>query len=469
MNWNDRVEEILFDPELDAMDYRTLLDGISRFSEEKKIPEGSRVLIRADIDVPLNDEQTTVLDNERLASMAETLEVCWNRRLTPVIFGHVGRDKENTARAVTGELQKLFSRKCVFIADWLDEQRGAVLDSAKAQLAAIQSGTIVLLEHTRRYDLERTLWKASARDVGSLPVNLFEAARSTAKHIAEYYVFDALASHNRDWSSVVVPGACKMLALGEYTFKELAGPLGKIRQAEIIVLGGLKIDKLDALEGIVARGRTKHILCGGSIAMALAKAQGRRIGLAEDTSNRDKKWFITEDRANQASRILDEASRLGVRITLPVDFVLNDGRISDEIPADRSQMDIGPKSREIFCKTIEDFLKHTSGRSALFINGSVGAFEKPEFSAGTAVLTRFVSGLKDNYRAVEIYVGGGDGRLAFTTYGDVGSVDHVFTCGGTVLKVLGTGNLNYLKSLWVYSHQLRSAQKSSSRPPASSG
>ncbi|MEK6756688.1 MAG: phosphoglycerate kinase [Bacteroidota bacterium] len=450
-DWPHSVRTILFDQNLDSIDYRKLLDGIDIFSDRAPIPSGSRVLVRADIDVPLDSARSNVLDNERLASLHDTVQTCLRLKVTPIVFGHVGRDKQNTAAPIASELEKLYGLKCVFVADWLDEKNAEVRLDAKAVLGSLPKNCIVLLEHTRRYDLERSMWNKSSDELGVLGHGLYKAASSVAKDISNYYVFDALASHNPDWSSVVVPGACKAAYLGPYTSSELSGPLSRIRQADIVILGGLKIDKLDALEGIVERGHTRRILCGGSIAMALVKAKGLSIGLAENSKFSEKKWFITAERIAQASRILSTAVARGVSVMLPIDYVLDNGEVSQDIPSSRAQMDIGPRTCALFGATIREFLDQNGGKATIFYNGSVGAFEMPQFAKGTEIFVRFLSGLKREFRAAEIYVGGGDGRLAFTTFGDVSAVTHVFTCGGTVLKAIGMGNLNYLKSLFWYS------------------
>jgi phosphoglycerate kinase len=460
-DWSESVNKILFSPALDSLDYRDLLGGIATFSDRAKVRNRSRVLVRSDIDVPFDSSRSKVLDTERLAVLHDTIQTCMQLNVTPVVFGHVGRDKENTAAPIAREMEKLFGVKCVFIPDWLDDKAGEILPAAKAILASLSTTCIVLLEHTRRYDLERVLWNTSPERLRSLGNVPFKAALAVARDISDCYVFDALASYNPDWSSIVVPGACKAIYLGPYTSSELLGPLSRIRQADVVILGGLKIDKLDALEGIVKRGHTKLIICGGSIAMALAKAKGQSIGMAEDPNFSDKKWFISVERAQQASRILANAAERGVSIILPVDYVLDNGEVVQDIPFDRAQMDIGPQTRKLFCEPISEVLKRQNGKSTIFFNGSLGAFEAPQFAKGTEALVRFLSGLRGEFSAANIYVGGGDGRLAFTMFGDVSAVTHIFTCGGTVLKVIGTGNINFLKSLYCYSRNIVSSSDAS--------
>src|SRR5262249_26873320 len=131
------------------------------------------------------------------------------------------------------------------------------------------------------------------------------------------------------------------------------------------------------------------------------------------------------------------------------------GDVADTIPRDRYQLDIGPETRRLFGTAIERHLKLTGfpGAGILFCNGSMGAFENDKFAEGTREITRLLSRLRRSLPAVEIFVGGGDGRLAFVRFGDVNAITHVFTCGGTVLKVIGHKNLNYVKSLYTYSRE----------------
>ncbi|HEV7426481.1 MAG TPA: phosphoglycerate kinase [Thermoanaerobaculia bacterium] len=448
--WSLCVRRILFDDALEGRGYETLLTNIPSLNIGD-IPTGSRVLIRGDIDVPLNSDRTRVEDPERLLSLTPVIDLCKQRQLIPVVFGHIGRDKANTAKPLVSEVERLFDLKCSFVADWMDDSSGEVPLLAAQQISQAAPGTFVLLEQTRKYDLERLLWdKTTATAADLTPDVIFAAARSMSVHVSPYYVFDALASHNPDWSSVVVPGAMTRAYLGPYGYAELVGPLRRVRNARIVILSGLKIDKLDALEAVVQRGTARLILCGGSIAMALVKANGGSIGLAEDPSSKDKKWYIPEPRVEQARRISAIALENGVELLTPIDYVLDDGTVATSIPKDRAQRDIGPGSIALFTRKIEMYVRGSSTPSVIFYNGALGQFELAEFARGTQSFVEFLCELAKSDERAQIYVGGGDGRLTLARFGDPAAAAHIFTSGGTVLKVIGDRNLNYLKSLYVY-------------------
>src|SRR3954469_15235133 len=118
--WSTCVKRILFDDALEGRGYETLLTNIPSLNIGD-IPTGSRVLIRGDIDVPLNSDRTRVEDPERLLSLTPVINLCKQRQLIPVVFGHIGRDKANTAKPLVPEVERLFDLKCSFVADWMDD------------------------------------------------------------------------------------------------------------------------------------------------------------------------------------------------------------------------------------------------------------------------------------------------------------------------------------------------------------
>lgn len=452
-SWKQSVAEILFDEKLSRLDYDELLSELTVFSPDCQLQPGSRLLVRGDIDVPLDASRERVEDPERLISLRETIEVCRAMDVVPVIFGHVGRDKDNSAKPLASEFERLFGNRCVFVSDWMNETTGALPDAARVTIDNAHAGDIVLLEQTRRYDLERALWgkQTAAEAERVLSDTLFDAALSLVRNVGGTYVFDALASHNPDWSSVVLPGAADKAFLGPYTYRELTGPLKAARNAEIVLISGLKIDKLDALEAIATRGSARLILCGGSLAMALVKASGGSIGLAEQPSSAGQKWHIPPERIEQAKRISRAASSNGVDLVVPVDFVLEDGTVTDVIPEGATQRDIGPRSIATFIQKIQRYVASRSNSTAIFYNGSVGQFEKEPFAAGTRAIVEALCDLARTDKRARLYVGGGDGRLTLARFGDVSVATHIFTSGGTVLKIIGDQSLNYLKALYVYS------------------
>jgi phosphoglycerate kinase len=198
------------------------------------------------------------------------------------------------------------------------------------------------------------------------------------------------------------------------------------------------------------------VFTAGSLACGLKKAaaqlEGRDfpIGVAEDPAHADKPYYIPAARLEQARKMIAEGRAKGIEFVIPVDFVLQDGRVSQTIgPADQ-QFDVGPATGELFQRKVGEFLDKTkrSGRPAVaFHNGVLGMFEDPRFEEGTR---RFMAQLKRMHDAgIRVYVGGGEGGKALEKYGKPDWVTHNFTAGGTVLNALGSEPVPYLVSLWM--------------------
>ncbi|MGD2109422.1 MAG: phosphoglycerate kinase [Phycisphaerae bacterium] len=451
--WSESLRRILFGTGPDTPTFDRALGRCPSFSNQAPIEPGSRILIRGDIDVPLDSSGESVMDDERLRTLREAIEVCTKLELVPVIMGHVGRSPDNTSAPIAPKLQELYARKCTFVEDWLDPSTRSVPPAAREHLNAAKPGELILLEQTRRYEIERALWDVPEVQLASETADLFGCARAVAEHIATSYVFEAIGSHNPDWSSVVLPGAMRQVYLGPYTHRELAGPLTAIRDADVVILSGLKADKLDAIEATVTRGSARLLICGGSLAMAFVKSRGGSIGQAEDRQFSKEKWFIPPERIEQARRILTRADECGLEIVVPVDFVLDDGNTAKSVPAGRTQRDVGPATRELFAKKILEFADARTARTKIFYNGAVGQFEEPSFAAGTEALVSFLCATAKARTDIELYIGGGDARFALRRFGDADAATHAFTCGGTVLKSIGDGKLNFVDSISTYAQQ----------------
>jgi phosphoglycerate kinase len=227
-------------------------------------------------------------------------------------------------------------------------------------------------------------------------------------------------------------------------------------EAQLVVSSGLKIDKLDDLTAMIDRGKIRWVFTAGSLAVGLKKAaaeldgQAFSMGVAEDPAHSDKPYYIPSARIEQAKKIIAEGRTKGIRFVIPVDFVLQDGRVATTIgPADQ-QLDVGPATGDYFEQKIGEFLaeaKSQPGAAVAFHNGVLGMFEDAKFEAGTR---RFIAQLKRMKEAgVKVYVGGGEGGKALEKYGKEDWVTHNFTAGGTVLNALGSEPVPYLVALWM--------------------
>jgi len=431
------------------------LQSIPRLSSLADVPAGTSVLVRGDVDAKPGPQ---IGDGDiRLRSMIPTLRVGLERGWKQIIFGHIGRKPEGSLAKVAERISLLLGAPVTLITDWWDEKAETVTDAAAQAIKAATPGSVFVLENTRRYKAERLLWEATTTDAPSLAGPLAKLANQMAERIASVYVNEALSAGSLDSSTTVVPAAMDRVALGEYVAGEFDGPMRRCLATELVVFSGLKADKLDDLEAMIARGTIRWVFAAGSLAMALKKAAAQldgetfSMGVAEDPAHRDKPYFISPQRIEQARRMVESGRAKGIEFVLPVDFVLADGSVATKIGPGDQQFDVGPATSEHYAAKIGEFIDSLKKRPAgapaavAFYNGVFGMFEDPRFEDGTK---RFISQLKRMKQAgVEVYIGGGEGGTALERYGAPDWVTHVFTAGGTVLNALGANPVPYLQTL----------------------
>ena len=424
------------------------------------LPAGTRVLVRGDTDVVVHDDGT-ISDDVRIRSLLETLKFGCERGWVQIVYGHRGRDPQLSLEPVAKHLEALLKENGIsdkpvaFVGDWLNDETGEVCDCAGKQVADLEDGTVVVLENTRKYQMEQLLWKAKPADIDAAAERITAYANTVAEKLATVHVNEGFASSNRDLSSTVVPLTMEQTALGRYIEGELHQHVTKTRLAELVIFSGLKANKLDDLEQILNRKNVRMVVAAGSLAMALKKADAEIndddfcIGLASDP---EQKIYIAPERIAQAKRMLETGRSNGVEFVLPVDFVLSDGTVAETIPADGAQFDIGPATSELQAQKVGEFIAYhesklaaDNGPAYAFHNGVFGKFEDEEFSHGTRKFVDQLKRMKD--AGVQVYVGGGEGGAALMRYGDESWVTHCFTAGGTILKALGAEPIPYLKAL----------------------
>ena len=428
------------------------LKTIPRMECLEGVPAGTPVLIRGDVDA--KPGKSVGEGDIRLRSMKDTLEFCRSKGFKTIIFGHIGRDPEKSLDKVAARLGEILGCDVPLLDDWLDPDTYTVSDAVKQAIADAPNGAVCVLQNTRKYDAERVLWKAKPEQADTLAPKLADLANSVAEKIATVYIHEAFSAGSLDSSSVVVPAAMDKVAMGRYIADQFEGPLRDCLAAKVVIFSGLKIDKLDDLQAMIDRGTIRTVLAAGSLAAALKKAAARldgadfNIGLSEDSEHRDKPYFIPQQRIDQAEQMIAEGRAKGIEFVLPVDFVLQDGRISDAIGPGNQQLDVGPASGALYEKAVGEFIAaHRSDRppAVVFHNGVFGMFEDPRFEEGTK---KFIAQLKRMTDAgIRVYVGGGEGGKALEKYGRPDWVAYCFTAGGTVLNALGSEPVPYLVAL----------------------
>jgi len=451
------------DPNTPRLSLEQYLAGIPRIECLGKLPSGTPVLIRGDVDAKPGAKIGE--GDIRLRSMKETLDIGLKNGWKQIFSGHSGREPEKSLNKVAVRLGEILGVKVTFIEDWLDPATVTIKDEVAKTVADSPAGSVIVLQNTRKYDIERVLWKAKAADADKLAGNLAKLANEFAAKVAKVYIHEAFSAGSLDASSVAVPAAMEKVALGKYEAEQFDGHLKECLNAQMVIFSGLKIDKLDDLEAMIARGKIRKVIAAGSLAMALKKAaaelDGKQfdLGLSEDPAHKDKPYYIPRERIEQAKKMISEGKSKGIEFIMPVDFVLQEGQVSETVGPGNQQFDVGPASSALYEKIITDFIaahKNDKPAAVVFHNGVFGMFEDPRFENGTR---NFIPQLKRlNDAGIEVYIGGGEGGTALEKYGQPDWITYCFTAGGTVLNALGSEPVPYLVALKLAAANMGSAR-----------
>ncbi|MEV4218191.1 phosphoglycerate kinase [Nonomuraea sp. ATR24] len=384
--------------------------------------KGRRVLVRADLNVPLDGE--TITDDGRIRASVPTIQELAGRGAKVVVCAHLGRPKgeanpKYSLRPVAARLGELLGQEVAFASD-------VVGDSAQATVQGLQEGQVALLENLRYEPGEESKDDAARRAF---------AERLAA--LADLYVGDGFGAVHRKHASVydvpaLLPHAAGGLVVAEVDV--LRRLTEDTERPYVVVLGGAKVsDKL----GVIANLLTKvdRLLIGGGMAYTFLKAQGHEVGGS----------LLQEDQLDQVRGFLDEAGRRGVDLVLPVDVLAathfaadapHEAVAATAIPADREGLDIGPETRELFAAKLAD-------AKTVFWNGPMGVFEFDAFSGGTRAVAEALIGA-DAFTVV----GGGDSAAAVRKLGlPEDGFSHISTGGGASLEYLEGKTLPGLAAL----------------------
>jgi phosphoglycerate kinase len=368
---------------------------------------GKRVLVRADLNVPLQDG--AISDDTRIRASLPTIAALQQRGARVVLCSHLGRPKgerrpELSLRPVRDRLAELLDHDVAFADD-------CVGDEVEAASRALGDGDVLLLENLRFHDAE------TKND----PAFAAQLARN-----ADVYVNDAFGAAHRAHASTegvahLLPSAAGLLLLEE--LRVLGGLLADPAKPFVVVTGGVKVaDKIGVIEQLA--GPADTILVGGAMAFTFAVADGGRVGKS-----------LHEDEQGQevARRAVEACRAAGCELVLPNDVVC--GReLSAEgeqrtFPLDAIEdgwmgLDIGPETAARYRESIVD-------ARTVFWNGPMGVFELAPYRAGTDAVARAVADCQGM-----TVVGGGDSVAALNQAGLEREVTHVSTGGGASLELL---------------------------------
>ena len=375
--------------------------------------KGKRVLVRCDFNVPLKDGVIT--DENRINAALPTIQKLINDGAKVILCSHLGKPKNGpeakfSLAPVAKRLSEKLGKEVAFAAD-----DTVVGDNAKAAVAAMKDGDVVLLENTRFRAEETKNGEAFSKDLASL---------------CDIYVNDAFgAAHRAHCSTVGVTAFVDEAAVGYLMGKELkylGNAVENPARPFVTILGGAKVaDKLNVIENLLNKADT--LIIGGGMAYTFLAAKGYGVG----------KSLLDESKIDYCKNMLEKAEAKGVKILLPVDVVAApdfpnpiDAPIetstfdADAIPADMEGLDIGPKSAELFAQAVK------SAKTVVW-NGPMGVFENPTLAAGTIAVAKALA----DTDAVTI-IGGGDSAAAVNTLGFGDKMTHISTGGGVSLEFL---------------------------------
>ena len=374
--------------------------------------KGKKVLVRCDFNVPL-DADLNITDENRLVAALPTIKKLIADGGKVILCSHLGKPKgepkpELSLAPVAKRLTELLGQEVKFAAD-----ANVVGDNAKAAVAAMNDGDVILLENTRYRAEETKNGEAFSKELASL---------------ADVFVNDAFGTAHRAHCSNVgvtefVKGDCVVGYLMQKEIDFLGNAVNNPERPFVAILGGAKVSsKISVIENLLDKVDT--LIIGGGMAYTFMAAHGEEVG----------KSLLEEDYEEYALKMEKKAEEKGVKLLIPVDTVVADDFSNDanfkvvgrgEIPADMEGLDVGPKTAELFADAIK-------GAKTVVWNGPMGCFEMPNFAKGTIAVAQAMADLE----GATTIIGGGDSAAACNQLGFGDKMTHISTGGGASLECL---------------------------------
>ena len=374
---------------------------------------GKKVLVRCDFNVPLKDGQIT--DENRLVAALPTIKKLISDGGKVILCSHLGKPKgepkpELSLAPVAVRLSELLGQEVKFAAD-----DNVVGDNAKAAVAAMKDGEVVLLQNTRYRAEETKNGEAFSKDLASL---------------CDVFVNDAFGTaHRAHCSNVGVTEYVDTAVVGYLMQKEidfLGNAVNNPERPMVAILGGAKVaDKLKVIDNLLEKCDT--LIIGGGMAYTFLKAQGLEVG----------KSLVDDEKIDYCKEMMAKAEKLGKNLYLPIDTTVADGFpnpidaeievsvvAADAIPVDKEGLDIGPATCEKFAEAVK------TAKTVVW-NGPMGVFENPILAKGTIAVAQALA----DTDATTI-IGGGDSAAAVNQLGFADKMTHISTGGGASLEFL---------------------------------
>ncbi len=383
--------------------------------------KGKRVLVRCDFNVPLKNGEIT--DDTRITAALPTIKKLMNDGGKVILCSHLGKVKEGPSEKeslapVAKRLSEKLGKEVVFVSDY-----NVTGQAATDAVNAMKEGDVVLLQNTRFRMEEETK-----------PAKAGEAFAKELADLCDDYVCDAFGSSHRAHASVSVVtkyvrekgGNCAVGYLMQKEIDFLGNAVENPVRPFVAILGGAKVaDKLNVINNLLEKCDT--LIIGGGMAFTFLKAKGYEIG----------KSLVDDEKIDYCKEMMEKAEKLGKTLLLPVDTTIAAGFPdpidapievsfvpSNEIPADKEGLDIGPKTQELFANAVK------SAKTVVW-NGPMGVFENPTLAKGTIAVAKSLA----ETDATTI-IGGGDSAAACNQLGFADKMSHISTGGGASLEFL---------------------------------
>ena len=397
----------------DLLLYERSTNMLNKKSVDDINVKGLRVLVRCDFNVPL--KEGVITDENRLVAALPTIKKLINDGGKVILCSHLGKPKgepkpELSLAPVAVRLSELLGQEVKFAAD-----DNVVGENAKAAVAAMKDGDVVLLQNTR-YRAEETK-------------NGDEFSKELAS-LCDVFVNDAFGTaHRAHCSNVGVTKYVDTAVVGYLMQKEidfLGNAVNNPVRPFVAILGGAKVaDKLNVINNLLEKCDT--LIIGGGMAYTFVKAQGGNVGIS----------LVDDTKLDYCLDMIKKAEELGKKLLLPVDTVAGDGFPdpidaeietiivpTNAIPDDKEGLDIGPKTRELFADAVKN-------AKTVVWNGPMGVSENPCLAAGTIAVAQALA----DTDATTI-IGGGDSAAAVNNLGFGDKMTHISTGGGASLEFL---------------------------------
>ena len=373
--------------------------------------DGKCVLVRVDFNVPLDKATGAITDDTRIRAALPTIQDLTSKGAKVILASHLGRPKgveEASRLAPVGDrLSQLLGQPVIKCCD-------CVGDEVAAQIGAMESGQVALLENVRFYPEEEKNDPEFAKKLASL---------------ADLYVNDAFGTAHRAHAST--EGVTKYLSpsvagyLVEKELKYLQNAIENPQRPLAAIVGGSKVSsKIGVIETLL--DKVDKLFIGGGMIFTFYKARGLNVG----------KSLVEEDKLELARSLEQKAKEKGVQLLLPVDVVIADNFAADansqtvtieNIPDGWMGLDIGPESVKAFLTALEDC-------KSVIWNGPMGVFEFDKFAVGTEAIARSLATLTG--KGTTTIIGGGDSVAAVEKVGLADQMSHISTGGGASLELL---------------------------------